>query len=481
MAQTQQRSSTQLFIDDDLNVRTKKVFNLGQGDGPGEAVEWQQWQDSIIGLGNSLHSPVADLTAAKAVLSDNRLDKMLMHIETIGLYRYDAESILDSNDDGIIRPTDIVSDVTPGRWVRMSSALNTHNAMTNKQGGSAANSGEYYHLTSAELIKLTTGFDAAVVAAAPPETKSTIADIITGSTTDTTVIGNDYIPFVDSSSTSAIKKITFTSLLSYFQAKINYVTENIANKDITSGYVGLTAFKINFKNAAGSITSFFTNSNTTARTYTYPNKDGIVAMTDDILPNETSETIGNIIVSSGIETTINDADYTDFSDTSASGILKRITWANVWKLIFTKITGDVTISSTGVSAIGVNKVANSQIEKAPGLTLKGNNIGSTANLTDLSVAQIKTMLNLVTGNQSLRSYNNPFSTGLVNGVNKTYVWTGINALADTQQIYLNGFLQNPGSDNDYIVTSQNPLTISFISAPLNTSGFTDVILADFSV
>ena len=58
--------------------------------------------------------------------------------------------------------------------------------------------------------------------------------------------------------------------------------EAVANKDTTWGYTWLTLFKINFKNALNTFTSFFTNANTAARTYTFPNKDGIVAMTSDI-------------------------------------------------------------------------------------------------------------------------------------------------------------------------------------------------------
>ncbi|MBI3632741.1 MAG: hypothetical protein HY226_00455, partial [Candidatus Vogelbacteria bacterium] len=55
-----------------------------------------------------------------------------------------------------------------------------------------------------------------------------------------------------------------------------------SGKDTSDGYVGLTLFKINFKNNANTSTSFFTNANTTARTYTFPDKNGTVAMTSDI-------------------------------------------------------------------------------------------------------------------------------------------------------------------------------------------------------
>lgn len=53
-------------------------------------------------------------------------------------------------------------------------------------------------------------------------------------------------------------------------------------KDATGGVVGLTLFKINFKNALDTFTSFFTNSNTAARTYTFQDRDGVIADDTDI-------------------------------------------------------------------------------------------------------------------------------------------------------------------------------------------------------
>ena len=74
------------------------------------------------------------------------------------------------------------------------------------------------------------------------------------------------------------------SILSAIQ-KLNgndALKEVAANKDASGGYAGLTLFKVNMKNVAGTFTSFLTNTNTTARTYTFPDKDGTVAMTSDI-------------------------------------------------------------------------------------------------------------------------------------------------------------------------------------------------------
>ena len=59
-------------------------------------------------------------------------------------------------------------------------------------------------------------------------------------------------------------------------------TELTANKDASGGYPGLTLFKINFKNALNTVTSFFTNANTSARTYTFQDRDGTIADNTDL-------------------------------------------------------------------------------------------------------------------------------------------------------------------------------------------------------
>jgi len=64
--------------------------------------------------------------------------------------------------------------------------------------------------------------------------------------------------------------------------------EDKINKDATGGYVGLTLFKINFKNALNTITSFFTNSNTVARTYTFQDRNGTIADDTDLAAKENS-------------------------------------------------------------------------------------------------------------------------------------------------------------------------------------------------
>lgn len=81
------------------------------------------------------------------------------------------------------------------------------------------------------------------------------------------------------------------------------------------------------------------------------------------------------------------ADWTTFNGKQASGSY------------ITSLTGDVTASGPGAAAaaIGVNKVANSQLAQMPANTIKGNNTGSTANALDLTSTQVTAALNAFVG------------------------------------------------------------------------------------
>lgn len=54
-------------------------------------------------------------------------------------------------------------------------------------------------------------------------------------------------------------------------------TSPVPAKDLSGGLAGLTLFKLNMMNVAGTFMSFLTNTNTAARTYTWQNRDGTVA------------------------------------------------------------------------------------------------------------------------------------------------------------------------------------------------------------
>ena len=55
-----------------------------------------------------------------------------------------------------------------------------------------------------------------------------------------------------------------------------------SSKDASNGVVGMTLFKINFKNLANTFTSQMSNSNTAARTYTFQDRNGTIADHNDL-------------------------------------------------------------------------------------------------------------------------------------------------------------------------------------------------------
>lgn len=67
------------------------------------------------------------------------------------------------------------------------------------------------------------------------------------------------------------------------EPELGYTPEDAANKDTASGYVGLNAWKINFRNLANTVTSFLQNSATAVRAYTFPDKDITIVGTVDII------------------------------------------------------------------------------------------------------------------------------------------------------------------------------------------------------
>lgn len=109
------------------------------------------------------------------------------------------------------------------------------------------------------------------------------------------VAGTDWTLCVNTAdeleSTANIRAPTFIGALSG-NASTATNGEVTTNKDATGGYTGLTLFKINFKNAANTFTSFFTNANSAARTYTFQNRDGTIADDTDLAGKQNSITFG---------------------------------------------------------------------------------------------------------------------------------------------------------------------------------------------
>jgi hypothetical protein len=117
---------------------------------------------------------------------------------------------------------------------------------------------------------LKTYFDSLYQAALTSALFGTFITVLTGKTTP---VDADTIAISDSVASDAAKKVTWANI------KATLLT---TWKDATGGFVGLTLFKINFKNAANSFTSFLQNTNTAARTYTFQDRDGTIADNTDL-------------------------------------------------------------------------------------------------------------------------------------------------------------------------------------------------------
>ncbi len=242
---TKVRTSTQVYVDANLDTNSNKIVNLSPGTATGNAVEYDQMNTAIssalAGGASSIHIPVADLAAAKAVASANRSDKMMMHVETLGLYRFDTESSITSNDTTVIRPTDVASDASAGRWIQLTPISSDHNLAANKQGGTT---NEYYHLTSSELAKLQ-----GVTAGADVTNATNVGTVVAGVAAKTTPVDADSLPITDSAASNALKKVTWANikatLKTYFDGLYNLYSHPNHTGDVTSTGDGATVIGAN--------------------------------------------------------------------------------------------------------------------------------------------------------------------------------------------------------------------------------------------
>ncbi len=116
--------------------------------------------------------------------------------------------------------------------------------------------------------------------------------------------GNSELPVFVNSGETSLEAVSASTALTRLGG------ENTTNKDTTGGYVGMTLFKINFQNAADTFTSFFTNTNTDARTYTFQDASGTVEHT------------GHTIASHG-DTSATGAELNTLTDDSMADTLHR--------------------------------------------------------------------------------------------------------------------------------------------------------------
>jgi hypothetical protein len=183
--------------------------------------------------------------------------------------------------------------------------------------------------TAADRVQ--TGLDAAAAALYKVE------DAINSATSKATPVDADELGIVDSAASNVLKKLTWANLKATLLSTW---------KDATGGLVGLTLFKINFKNAANTFTSFLTNTNTASRTYTFPDYDATVATIDGTetftnktltTPTVTSQTIsgtaGNLYASNWTPTATNDTNIATSSTYSTSFFQRNMGWVQ-FQLVF---------------------------------------------------------------------------------------------------------------------------------------------------
>ncbi len=65
-------------------------------------------------------------------------------------------------------------------------------------------------------------------------------------------------------------------------AELEFEKQNTSEKNQFGGYVGLVGYNIAFKNALNSYVSYLTNNNTGSRSYTFPDRSGIIADNTDL-------------------------------------------------------------------------------------------------------------------------------------------------------------------------------------------------------
>lgn len=493
---TKIRSSEQVYIDAGLDHNGFKSTNLANGVAASDAVTVGQLDNAVLGLNSAIHAPAADLAAAKVVVAAERVDRMIILIETLGLYRYDAQSLDVSNDNTVIRPTDLASDAVAGRWVKMSSTITDHNNLSGLQGGAIA---DYQHLTTAQVNKLN-----GIEAAADVTDATNVGAAINGSTTTVTPLDTDHFAFLDG---TVLSKITFTGvkafLKTYFDTLYNKYVHPNHSGDITSVADGATTIAANVVTntkladmAANSIKGNNTagvadpkdltatevraliNVADGANNYTHPSHTGDVTgaaaltIANNAVTNaKAAQMAANTFKGNNTGALANAVDMTA---AQARAVLNVADGANAYA--HPNHTGDVTSTGDGALTIGVDKVTNSHLANMAVNTIKGRITAGTNDPEDLSVTQVKSMLGLTVANQSTRYYR-AIPSGLINGVNAVFTITA-NVLTGTEEVFKNGVLQNLTSD--YSISYGATTTITMATAP-SSSGYADVIVVNYSI
>lgn len=193
-------------------------------------------------------------------------------------------------DDRILRYRTSVGVSNWSSWKQIWDSVNLTNLNQLTNGpGYTANLGTVTGVTGSGAISVTAG-DAPTVSVAAasttaPGTMSAADKVKLNAITGTNT--GDQINITGNAGTATklaaartINGVAFDGSASITINAVDATARQAASEqDAANGYVGLTLLKINFKNALNTFTSFFTNANTAARIYTFPDKSGTMATT----------------------------------------------------------------------------------------------------------------------------------------------------------------------------------------------------------
>ena len=230
----------------------------------------------------------------------------------------------------------------------------------------------------------------------------------------------------------------------------------ISTKQYADTKVGLTAFKINFKNIANTITSFFTNSNTVARTYTFPDKDITVAGLIDITGTNSGTNTGDNATNtqySGLASSKENAitgstsadffsgakTFINFASTVRSTLLTGLSVVTSQVIVVTDtvllalgyLQAQVTANTTSIATKQSTLVSGTNIRTVNGNTLLGS--------TDLAVGTILGTL-ATTGIGSQIPYNDGITNSVKGSDNFTIYNIGINTAVSLKTAMVNSVL-----------------------------------------
>jgi hypothetical protein len=177
--------------------------------------------------------------------------------------------------------------------------------------------------------------------------------------------------------------------------------EASANKDASGGYAGLTGFALNLKNALGTIISQIASAATAARTWTFPDKSGTVAMTSDITgtnsgTNTGDETLATIKSKLGI-TTLSGSNTGDQTLGGLGAQAALVSGTNIKTVGGTSLlgSGDIAVLGTGANTftgiqtfVGIKETKTAIAASDINLALGGFFTRTISGVTTLTVSNI---------------------------------------------------------------------------------------------